>query len=174
MIQLKKNYKSFTNIKLHLQICFYLIPQYNGQKFREMRISHYVVQNIISRNIQCEFRKPKKGAFLWVSSIFLGIFPKKIKMILGNTIQKHLKIFKDSEWFFFLTMFDNSIPISTYSPYQLGNKIVKKQNHRYFLCLANFANFAKFWVLNLAFREIPKAQNFVHCIPQQYFFYFQT
>ena len=32
-----------------------------------------------------------------------------------------------------------------------------------FLYLANFANFAKFWVLNLAFREIPKAQNFLHC-----------
>ena len=57
--------------------------------------------------------------------------------------------------FAFLTMFYNSILISTYLSLQA----------RYFLYFVNFANFAKFWVLNLAFREIPKAQNFVHCRP---------
>ena len=40
--------------------------KYNGQKFREMRISHYVMRNIISRNFQCEFRVTENKAFLRV------------------------------------------------------------------------------------------------------------
>ena len=36
---------------------------YNGQKFREMRISHYVMRNLISRNIQCEFRVTENKGF---------------------------------------------------------------------------------------------------------------
>ena len=52
------------------KICTY----YNGQKFREMRISHYVMRNIISRNIQCEFRKAENKAFLCVSPLFSSIF----------------------------------------------------------------------------------------------------
>ena len=37
---------------------------YNGQKFREMRISHYIMRNLISRNIQCKFRiTVNKGLF---------------------------------------------------------------------------------------------------------------
>ena len=43
-----------------------LSSSYNGQKFREMRISHYVMRNIISRNFQCEFRVTENKAFLRV------------------------------------------------------------------------------------------------------------
>ena len=31
------------------------------------------------------------------------------------------------------------------------------------VCKFDFANFAKFWVQDFAFREIPKVRNFVHC-----------
>ena len=63
----------------------YFTLEYNGQKFREIRISHFIMRNIISRNIQCEFRKKEKKLFLWVFPIFfnfLGIFKKKLNLFL--------------------------------------------------------------------------------------------
>ena len=91
---------NFVNVGKMLELCkisyvTYLVMKdilhrsdYNGQKFREMRISHYVMQNIISRNIQCEFRKAENKAFLCVSplfsSIFLGIFQTQSRTIQKN------------------------------------------------------------------------------------------
>ena len=46
---------------------------YNGQKFREMRISHYIMRNLISRNIQCEFRVTENKGFFQVLGAFIAL-----------------------------------------------------------------------------------------------------
>ena len=73
-------------IVLNLIICK-PVKNYNGQKFREMRISRYVMRNLISRNIQCEFRITENKGFFEVLRAFIGpsellIIEKKFKNTL--------------------------------------------------------------------------------------------
>ena len=62
--------------------CGFLEHIYNGQKFREMRISRYVMRNLISRNIQCEFRITENKGFFEVLRAFIG--PSELLIIEKN------------------------------------------------------------------------------------------
>ena len=57
------------------KLCFFLKLvgiDYNGQKFREMRISHYIMRNLISQNIQCKFRITVNKGLFELLEAFIG------------------------------------------------------------------------------------------------------